>query len=74
MQRFCRKKLPGATARAGVVPSTARRGDLLALSEKTVRNHLSNISVELQVVDRAQAIVRAREAGLGRDAAPPAPR
>jgi DNA-binding NarL/FixJ family response regulator len=38
----------------------------LGLSEKTVRNHLSNIFVKLQVVDRAQAIVRAREAGLGR--------
>ena len=46
----------------------------LGLSEKTVRNHLSNIFVKLQVADRAQAIVRAREAGLGRDAAPPAPR
>jgi len=46
----------------------------LGLSEKTVRNHLSNIFVKLQVADRAQAIVRAREAGLGREAAPPAPR
>ena len=37
----------------------------LGLSDKTVRNHLSNIFVKLQVADRAQAIVRAREAGLG---------
>ena len=37
----------------------------LGLSEKTVRNHVSNILNKLQVVDRAQAIVRAREAGLG---------
>ncbi len=37
----------------------------LGLSEKTVRNHLSNIFVKLQVADRAEAIVRAREAGLG---------
>lgn len=37
----------------------------LALSPKTVRNHLSNILTKLQVADRAQAIVRAREAGLG---------
>lgn len=44
----------------------------LGLSEKTVRNHLSNIFVKLQVADRAQAIVRAREAGLGvRPGAPP---
>jgi DNA-binding NarL/FixJ family response regulator len=35
------------------------------LSPKTVRNHVSNIFTKLQVADRAQAIVRAREAGLG---------
>jgi ATP/maltotriose-dependent transcriptional regulator MalT len=38
----------------------------LSISEKTVRNHISNIFNKLQVVDRAQAIVRAREAGMGR--------
>ncbi len=38
----------------------------LDLSEKTVRNHLSSILVKLQVADRSAAIVRAREAGLGR--------
>jgi DNA-binding NarL/FixJ family response regulator len=32
-----------------------------------VRNHISHIFAKLQVADRAQAIVRAREAGLGRD-------
>ena len=37
----------------------------LSLSPKTVRNHLSNILTKLQVPDRAQAIVRARESGLG---------
>jgi DNA-binding NarL/FixJ family response regulator len=37
----------------------------LYLSQKTVRNHISNIFLKLQVADRAQAIVRAREAGLG---------
>ncbi|MBK5108642.1 MAG: response regulator transcription factor [Anaerolineales bacterium] len=37
----------------------------LSISEKTVRNHISNIFNKLQVVDRAQAIVKAREAGLG---------
>jgi DNA-binding NarL/FixJ family response regulator len=37
----------------------------LVLSEKTVRNHVSNIFMKLQVRDRATAIVRAREAGLG---------
>jgi len=37
----------------------------LYLSPKTVRNHVSNIFAKLQVADRAQAIVRARDAGLG---------
>ncbi|MEU5943383.1 response regulator transcription factor [Micromonospora sp. NPDC047548] len=37
----------------------------LTLSAKTVRNHLSNVLTKLQVADRSQAIVRAREAGLG---------
>jgi DNA-binding NarL/FixJ family response regulator len=37
----------------------------LFLSPKTVRNHVSNIFAKLQVADRAQAIVRAREGGLG---------
>ena len=37
----------------------------LSLSEKTVRNHVSNILTKLQVADRAQAIVQARDAGLG---------
>jgi DNA-binding NarL/FixJ family response regulator len=38
----------------------------LYLSPKTVRNHVSNVFAKLQVADRAQAIVRARAAGLGR--------
>jgi DNA-binding NarL/FixJ family response regulator len=37
----------------------------LVLSEKTVRNHVSNIFMKLQVADRAQAIVRARDVGMG---------
>ena len=39
----------------------------LFLSLKTVRNYVSNIFTKLQVADRAQAIVRAREAGLGQE-------
>ena len=39
----------------------------LYLSQKTVRNHVSNIFAKLQVADRAEAIIRAREAGLGGD-------
>jgi DNA-binding NarL/FixJ family response regulator len=43
-------------------PSIARQ---LTLSTKTVGNYVSNIFTKLQVADRAQAIIRAREAGLG---------
>lgn len=39
----------------------------LFLSIKTVRNYVSNIFTKLQISDRAQAIIRAREAGLGQD-------
>jgi DNA-binding NarL/FixJ family response regulator len=38
----------------------------LQLSEKTVRNHITSVFAKLQVENRPQAIVRAREAGLGR--------
>ena len=37
----------------------------LSISQKTVRNHVSNIFTKLQVADRAEAIIRARDAGLG---------
>ncbi len=37
----------------------------LSLSTKTVANHVSNVFSKLQVADRAQAMLRAREAGLG---------
>ncbi|HSG26115.1 MAG TPA: response regulator transcription factor [Anaerolineales bacterium] len=42
----------------------------LVISQKTVRNHVSNIFSKLQVVDRAQAIIRARDAGMGTDEHP----
>ncbi|HVB64589.1 MAG TPA: response regulator transcription factor [Nitrolancea sp.] len=38
----------------------------LSVSVKTVGNHVSTIFGKLQVADRSEAIVRAREAGLGR--------
>jgi DNA-binding NarL/FixJ family response regulator len=44
-------------------PAIAAR---LHLSPKTVRNHVSNIFAKLQVADRRQAMLRARDAGLGR--------
>jgi DNA-binding NarL/FixJ family response regulator len=37
----------------------------LALSEKTVRNNVSNIFAKLRVADRAAAVARARDAGIG---------
>ena len=43
-------------------PAIARA---LSLSPKTVSNYLSNVFGKLQVADRAQAMLRAREAGLG---------
>jgi DNA-binding NarL/FixJ family response regulator len=42
-------------------PAIARK---LAISLKTVQNHVSNVFSKLQVVDRAEAIARARDAGL----------
>ena len=39
----------------------------LTLSEKTVRNHVSAIIYKLQVRDRAAAVAKARDAGLGHD-------
>ena len=43
-------------------PDIARR---LGISEKTVRNHVSTIFAKLEVLGRPEAIVRAREAGMG---------
>ena len=45
--------------------NNAEIAEHLGVSLKTIRNHVSNIFSKLQVVDRAQAILRAREAGLG---------
>jgi DNA-binding NarL/FixJ family response regulator len=39
----------------------------LSLSIKTVQNYVSSILMKLQVADRAMAIVRAREAGFGKN-------
>ena len=63
---------PELTNREREVLNLIARGDNnaaiardLVISCKTVRNHVSNILNKLQVADRSQAIVRAREAGLG---------
>jgi DNA-binding NarL/FixJ family response regulator len=45
---------------------TAAIADDLHLSPKTVSNHLTSVFAKLEVADRAAAIIRARERGLGR--------
>jgi DNA-binding NarL/FixJ family response regulator len=47
--------------------SNAEIARQLQITDKTVRNHVANVFNKLHVADRSQAIVRAREAGLGRD-------
>jgi DNA-binding NarL/FixJ family response regulator len=47
--------------------SNAKIAARLYLSPKTVGNHISHIFTKLQVADRTHAIIRAREAGLGRE-------
>jgi DNA-binding NarL/FixJ family response regulator len=66
--------LPELTEREEEVLSLVTQGKTnqqiakeLFVSLKTVRNHVSNIFLKLQVADRAQAVIRAREAGLGHE-------
>ena len=63
---------PALTAREREILELVARGRTnaqiaarLYLSIKTVKNHLTAIFAKLQVADRAQAIVQARQAGLG---------
>ena len=72
-QKFTEGAFPELTRRERDVLdllAAGKRNSVIAgeldLSEKTVRNHLSSILNKLQVADRSAAIVRAREAGLGR--------
>ena len=58
-----RERMVLARIAAGL--ENAEIADELGVSTKTVRNHASNIFAKLQVAHRAQAIVKAREAGLG---------
>ncbi len=46
--------------------SNAKIAARLFVSPKTVGNHISHIFTKLQVADRAHAIIRARDAGLGK--------
>jgi DNA-binding NarL/FixJ family response regulator len=68
--------LPELTARERDILNLIARGHSnatiaarLFVSPNTVRNHITHIFAKLQVADRAQAVVRAREAGLGQGGA-----
>lgn len=65
-------QFPELTAREREILDLLARGESnskiagrLALSAKTVSNYVSNILNKLQVADRAEAIIRARDAGFG---------
>ncbi|WP_372665146.1 response regulator [Amycolatopsis kentuckyensis] len=67
------ESFPRLTAREQEIMVLIARGmgnasiaDQLVLSQKTVRNHVSHIFRKLRVTDRAQAIAKAREAGIAR--------
>jgi DNA-binding NarL/FixJ family response regulator len=69
-------KFPELTAREREVLDLIAAGrnnrqiaERLGLSAKTVANHISAIFAKLQVADRTQAILRARDAGLGHQSA-----
>lgn len=71
-QKFSQRAFPELTTHEREVLNLLAAGERnsviaaqLKLSEKTVRNHLSSILAELQVLDRSAAILPAREAGLG---------
>ena len=67
--RRCSPSSPTASARSCSLIAAGRENAEIArelhLSTKTVRNHASNIFMKLHVAHRAQAIVLARDAGLG---------
>jgi DNA-binding NarL/FixJ family response regulator len=56
------REILGLIAQGHPNPSIARA---LFLSPKTIANYVSAIFAKLQVADRAEAMIRAREAGLG---------
>ena len=63
---------PGLTEREREILDLVARGltnaeiaRRLVVSDKTVRNHVSNVFTKLQVAGRAEAVARARDAGFG---------
>ena len=68
-----RALLAGGAARVVAVerderclPALAEIAARLFLSQKTVRNHVHAVLGKIQAADRAEAIIRGRDAGLGR--------
>ena len=59
---------PTASARSSTCSpagaTTIQIADRLGLSPKTVRNHLSSTFTKIEAVDRTQAVLKARAAGL----------
>jgi DNA-binding NarL/FixJ family response regulator len=52
----------------GLIAAGKRNSEIataLGLSDKTVRNHVSNVLIKLQVPDRTAAALKAKESGLG---------
>jgi len=71
-EEFAAQVFPELTDRERDVLSLLARGGrnseiaaTLGLSDKTVRNHVSNVLLKLQVPDRTAAALKARESGLG---------
>ena len=65
---------PDLTPREGEILELLAQGltnaaiaEKLVLSPKTIRNQVSNVFSKLQVATRSEAIIKAREAGLGQD-------
>jgi DNA-binding NarL/FixJ family response regulator len=50
--------------------SNSAIAETLVISRKTVSNHISSIFAKLRLIDRAEAIIRARDAGMGLHARP----
>jgi len=74
VSRYTTTMLDDLTARETEILNAIAHGlsnrevaELLKISEKTVRNHLTMVFCKLGMTSRAQAIIAARDAGLGRD-------
>lgn len=71
-QQYAAQVFPELTARERKVLNLVALGHgnhtiarQLVLSEKTVRNHVATILTKLQTPDRAAAVAKARDAGIG---------